>query len=103
MERRVERLTLYAMWRPPTRIDFISIVDPKVWERHRTNWRNVLDLLQESQKLAKEIREMVAAAPRYRNPVTGEVTYTTQTVSPTERKDDEPVKHRDVVERINHS
>ncbi|MGD0058646.1 MAG: hypothetical protein ABSD58_04430 [Verrucomicrobiia bacterium] len=52
----------YEAWRQPRKIDFAAIVGPEMWQRHRQNWRKVLDLLKESQELANEIREIVARA-----------------------------------------
>jgi hypothetical protein len=59
---RVDRLTAYEAWRQPKKIDFAAIVGPEMWQRHRTNWRSVLDLLKASQELASEIRSLVAKA-----------------------------------------
>jgi len=57
---RVERLKVYEAWREPRKIDFAKVVGSEMWQRHRQNWRNVLDLLKTSQELASEIRTMVA-------------------------------------------
>lgn len=62
IEERIARLTEYENWLQPTKIDFASVVGPEMWQRHRKNWRSVLDLLKESQKLASEIRVIVAKA-----------------------------------------
>jgi hypothetical protein len=61
---RVERLQKYEKWREPCRIDFAAVVGPEMWQRHRQNWRSVLDLLKTSQALATEIRGIVAASWR---------------------------------------
>lgn len=75
LDERVERLTLYSMWKPPTKIVFKAVVDAVLWEEHRSNWRTVLNLLQKSQELAKEIRASIEQAPRHYNEATGQVTY----------------------------
>jgi 5-methylcytosine-specific restriction endonuclease McrA len=62
IEERIVRLAEYENWRQPKKIDFASVVGPEMWERHRKNWRSVLDLLKESQELASEIRVIVAKA-----------------------------------------
>jgi hypothetical protein len=72
---RIEKLELYAMWKPATRIEFDLIVTPEVWALHNSNWRRILDLLHESQKLAKEIRQTIENAPRYTSPATGQTIY----------------------------
>jgi len=62
LQERIQRLQNYEAWRQPRRIDFAAIVGPEMWQRHRQNWRNVLDLLKTSQRLAEEIRLIVAKA-----------------------------------------
>ncbi len=57
---RVARLQSYEAWRQPRKIDFATVVGPEMWERHRQNWRSVLELLKKSQELASEIRTIVA-------------------------------------------
>lgn len=59
---RIVRLTAYEAWRQPKQIDFAAIVGTDMWQRHRKNWRSVLDLLKTSQELANEIRIIVAKA-----------------------------------------
>jgi 5-methylcytosine-specific restriction endonuclease McrA len=98
---RAEKLTLYAMWKPPTKIDFSAVVSAAVWEGHHTNWRHVMDLLQKSQKLAKEIRETIESAPRHCNSATGQITYGRH---PEDELDDDTqnefLEHEVVSERI---
>ena len=57
---RVARLEAYERWRQPTKIDFAAVAGPELWERHRSNWQSVLELLKTSQELATEIRGIVA-------------------------------------------
>ena len=75
LHEKIERLTLYAMWKPATKVEFDLIVSSEIWELHKSNWRKVLDLLQESQKLAKDIRQTIENAPRYTNRATGQTIY----------------------------
>ena len=75
LEARIERLTRYEEQGRPTKIDFRSIVSEDIWQEHHTNWKSVIALLQESQKLAKQIREIVEAAPRHKDLATGQITY----------------------------
>lgn len=58
---RIKRLETYEAWKKPTQIDFAAEVGAELWQRHRKNWSAVLDLLRESQQLATEIRQIVAA------------------------------------------
>jgi hypothetical protein len=62
LEDRIVRLTDYEKWREPTKIDFAAVVGPDMWELHRKNWRDVLNLLKSSQEVASEIRIRVAKA-----------------------------------------
>jgi len=56
LDERISRLQKYEQWKTPVKFDFASIVEPELWAKHNANWRSVLDLLTESQTLAKEIR-----------------------------------------------
>jgi 5-methylcytosine-specific restriction endonuclease McrA len=51
IEDRIARLSKYELWREPTRIAFEEVIDAGLWTRHQANWRTVLALLTESQKL----------------------------------------------------
>lgn len=60
LEARVARLEAFEAWRQPRKIDFSAVVGAEMWDRHRKNWREILDLLKSSQILADEIREVIA-------------------------------------------
>jgi 5-methylcytosine-specific restriction endonuclease McrA len=62
VETRIARLASYEQWRQPTKIPFEKIVNGDLWQSHQTNLSSVIDLLKESQKLAKEIRTAVETA-----------------------------------------
>lgn len=62
INKRIARLQNYEAWRQPRKIDFATIVGPEMWQRHRQNWRSVLDLLKKSQELANEIRDIIVKA-----------------------------------------
>jgi hypothetical protein len=64
---RISRLEQYESWRTPIKIDFEASVGSEMWALHRKNWRNVLDSLKSSQKLAAEIRAIVEAKVRELN------------------------------------
>jgi len=59
---RIARLASYEQWRQPKKIAVEEIVDAELWRRHEVNRRTVIDLLKESQKLAKEIRASIERA-----------------------------------------
>jgi 5-methylcytosine-specific restriction endonuclease McrA len=59
-ERRISCLQAYEAWRIPRKVDFAALAGPEMWQRHRQNWRSVLDLMKKSQELAEEIRSIVA-------------------------------------------
>ncbi len=103
IDARVEKLTLYEMWKPPTKIDFNAVVSASVWEEHCANWRNVLELLEHSQKLAKEIREAIANAPRHHNLSTGQITYGMSPATGPNDEDgdaDDLIPHEEVFARL---
>lgn len=60
LQDRIVRLEAYERWREPRRIDLPRIVGSELWHRHKQNWSDVLELLTKSQKLATEIRDIVA-------------------------------------------
>ena len=62
LEDRIVRLAAYEAWRVPKKIDFAAVVGPEMWQLHRKNWRDVLNLLKSSQEVASEIRILVAKA-----------------------------------------
>jgi hypothetical protein len=59
LESRIQHLAKFEAWRQPRKINFAEVVGSELWDRHRGNWRSVLDLLKKSQELAKEIRTIV--------------------------------------------
>ena len=59
LEKRVFRLQNYEAWRQPHKIDFATMVGSEMWQRHKQNWRDVLELLKKSQEVAEEIRLIV--------------------------------------------
>lgn len=75
LDEKLERLDLFSLWKPATKIEFTNIVDMELWNKHHQNWRAVLDLMAESEQLARLIRKQIEAAPRFRNSATGEITY----------------------------
>lgn len=62
LNERIARLEKYEQWRKPLYIEFVKIVEADMWQRHRQNWSDVLELLKQSQELAREIREVVLKA-----------------------------------------
>jgi len=62
VEARIARLAIYEQWRQPTKIAIEEIINDDLWQQHQTNLSKVLELLKESQKLAKEIRATVETA-----------------------------------------
>jgi len=64
LAQRVARLQSYESWRQPRKIDFAKVVGPELWQRHRQNWRSILELLKKSQELASEIRAIVESLMR---------------------------------------
>lgn len=53
---RVERLAQFEQWREPTRLRIAELVGEQLWHAYRANWRQLLDSLRESQRLAFEVK-----------------------------------------------
>jgi hypothetical protein len=64
LDRKVFLLEKYELWRTPVLIDFDSVVEPQLWKEHNENWQDVLDLLDKSQTLAKQIRQLIENATK---------------------------------------
>ena len=64
LNERIARLEKYEQWRAPLCIDFATVVEAEMWQRHRQNWSDVLRLLKQSQDLAREVRAVVLKAMR---------------------------------------
>jgi hypothetical protein len=60
IEDRIERIKAYEAIQEPTRIDFSQVVDTDFWQQHWENCEKIHKMLQESQKLARQINETVA-------------------------------------------
>ena len=61
LEERVRRLEAYEAKYQPIRLDFEAIVGTEKWEEHWENCRRIHAMMQESRRLADEIRRTVAA------------------------------------------
>ena len=59
---RVKKLEAYEAWKPPTIIDFESIVGADIWSTHWENCARIHSLLKEAQTLADSINRKVAMA-----------------------------------------
>jgi HNH endonuclease len=64
IDRKVLILEKYESWRTPVHVDFDNLVEPQLWKKHKENWRDVLDLLEKSQILAKQIRKLIEDATK---------------------------------------
>ena len=62
LEQRIKRLENYEKWGKPTVVEFESIVGKELWEKHWNNWKNIMDLMRQSQELADQINNLVAQA-----------------------------------------
>lgn len=63
-EQRIARLEKYEQWKPPTRIDFASIVGPEEWERYWALCEAVNDELKRAHEVAERLRERVIKSIR---------------------------------------
>jgi len=56
---RVSRLDAYEKWRPPTRIDFESILGREAWQRYWSLWEEVNVELRRCQEVADAMRNQI--------------------------------------------
>ena len=57
---RAARLAVYEDWIPPTRLNFEELVDSDVWADHWNYHARIVELMQEAQVTAVQIRKTVA-------------------------------------------
>lgn len=62
LEVRAERLTAYAQWGTPTRVDFAEVVGTALWEKHWANHAAIVQLMRDAEATVELIRERVARA-----------------------------------------
>lgn len=60
-EDRATRLAAYEAWMPPTPLNFEELVEPEVWAAHWDYRTQIVDLMQEAQTTAAQIRRTIAA------------------------------------------
>jgi len=56
---RSERLDDYENWKPPTCVDFDTIVGSDRWDQHWKNWQDIMNIMREAQTHAEAINQMV--------------------------------------------
>lgn len=59
LEEKIERLDAYENWKIPTRIDFEKIVGAEKWLLYMKNWAELLESMDEAQKLSNEIKNEI--------------------------------------------
>ena len=63
---RVERLEAYERWRPPTKLDFATIIGQEEWDRYWSMWEAVNGQLKECQQVADGLKGRILAGLRGR-------------------------------------
>jgi hypothetical protein len=58
---RVERLDAYERWRPPTKLDFATIIGQEEWDRYWAMWEAVNGQLKECQRVADGLKQHILA------------------------------------------
>ena len=61
---RIERLTAYENWRPPTRVDFETVIPESLWKQHWENHERMHGSMRECQLVADQVREAAVRALR---------------------------------------
>ena len=59
---RAERLKAYENWGTPIVVDFAAIVGQDEWKQHWDNWKTIQTAMQDAQRLADRINQLVAEA-----------------------------------------
>jgi hypothetical protein len=59
IENRIQKLRTFSTWREPIRVNFEQVVGSALWSQHWTNHQRLVDLMQECQATAAEIRLVV--------------------------------------------
>lgn len=59
LDKRIEKLKDYSIWREPTKIDFQNIVEKSLWETHWSNCSQVQERLINAQKTSDEIKRTI--------------------------------------------
>ena len=59
---RAERLKAYENWGTPIVVDFAAIVGQDDWKQHWDNWKTIQTAMQDAQRLADRINQLVAEA-----------------------------------------
>jgi hypothetical protein len=59
IDARVARLEAYEAWRPPTQVDFESLLGVEAWRHYWTLWESLNKALGEAQAVADEMRSVV--------------------------------------------
>ena len=57
---RAERLKAYENWGTPIVVDFAAIVGQDDWKQHWDNWKTIQSAMQDAQRLADRINQLVA-------------------------------------------
>ncbi len=60
LEEKINRLKEYENWKDIQPINFENLIGKDNWEQHWKNWKNVLETMKESQKLAEKINGTIA-------------------------------------------
>ena len=59
LEMRIQRLTSYEEWMPPTVLDFSLLLGPGLWAEHWRNYEQIIALMQQAEITAAGIRKAV--------------------------------------------
>jgi hypothetical protein len=61
---RIARLEAFERWRPPTRIDFASIIGAEAWEQYWSLCEQAIEGMRQAQLVADGIREKIVEGTR---------------------------------------
>ncbi len=64
LQDKIARLEAFEKWRRPTIVDFVAVVTPELWQKHRDNHKKVIYAMQQSQETAEQIKTIVGKRER---------------------------------------
>lgn len=59
LDTRIQRLSSYEEWMPPTVLDFSQLLAPELWAKHWRNYEEIIALMRHAELTAAAIREAV--------------------------------------------
>jgi hypothetical protein len=62
LEIRIARLEQFEHWREPTKLNIPELVGEELWQEYKANWRQLLDVMRNSQQLSNRLKAVLTQA-----------------------------------------